>query len=142
MSYKAKMVEELSHSLGMPVRSTALIDEEPVGSGEKTTPLSPPLPPADPEESLRPNSVHEERMKWQVEVANVRRELESKLEKERQVWEEERGALRKEIVRLEKELGSAPQLVGKLQAKLEMAEERCVHGVRYWGGGKYRGRGN
>lgn len=73
--------------------------------------------------------VHEERLKWQVEMVNTRRELDGKLEKEKCAWAKEREGLKQEAARLEKELvhgKSAYQQVGKLQAQLEMSQQRWV----------------
>lgn len=95
-------------------------------------PTSIPSPPQD--EPQRPEQtaehlVHEERLKWQVEVVNVRRELEGKLEQERRGWAEEREGLKREVGRVEKELmqvKAASQQAGKLQADLKAAQQRWV----------------
>lgn len=95
---------------------------------EKPLPSPSVAPPTDPQASeLAERLVNEERLKWQVEVVNIRRELDERLEKERRGWAKEREELQKEVGQLEKDTAgakSAYQQVGKLQAQLEMSQER------------------
>ena len=75
--------------------------------------------------------VHEERLKWQLEVAKVRRQLEAKLQEERRGWKEGREQQEAELAGMRKELeggrGSAQQ-VGKIQAQLKTSQQRLVCG--------------
>jgi len=69
----------------------------------------------------------EERLKWQVEMSNVRRELERKLEAGKRHWEEERLALKQEVGRLREDLSGARESshqLETLQAQLGKASQR------------------
>lgn len=70
----------------------------------------------------------EERLKWQVEMANIRREMEEKLAEERRGWESKRESLKKEVTRLGEELcgskGTTHKQVEQLQAKLERSHQK------------------
>lgn len=68
--------------------------------------------------------IHEEQLKWQVEVDKIRKEMESKLEGERQEWKEKREA---EVAKLEREVEvsrSSHQQAGKLQDQLRNSQKR------------------
>ncbi len=66
-------------------------------------------------DALAEHLVHEERLKWQVEVSKVRRELGGQLEGERKGQREERDALRQEVRRLEEELAKGKSSRGQLE---------------------------
>ena len=92
-------------------------------------------PPTDrPEDSLGPDAaerlVHEERLKWQLDVVNVRRELEEKLNKEQYDWTNKMNGLKQEMSKIEKEMEenriSAHQEVEKLQIQLERSQQRSA----------------
>lgn len=72
-------------------------------------------------------------MKWQVEVVNVRRELEEKLERERQGWKEEGEELKVELGKVKREVEEGRLLLqqtGKLQMELKASQQRSVGGGR------------
>ena len=73
--------------------------------------------------------VNEERLKWQVEVVNVRRELEEKLDRERRGWKEKGEELKAELAKLKREVEEGRlslQQVGKLQSELKVSQQRSV----------------
>ena len=73
--------------------------------------------------------VNEERLKWQVEVVNVRRELEEKLERERRDWKEKGEELKAELAKVKREVEEGRlslQQVGKLQTELKVSQQRSV----------------
>lgn len=73
--------------------------------------------------------VNEERLKWQVEVAKVRRELEDKMAGERRGWEGREAGLKAGLARMEKEVEegkSSLQQAGKVQAQLRVSQLRLV----------------
>ena len=75
--------------------------------------------------------VNEERLKWQVEVVNVRRELEEKLERERRGWKEKGEELKAELAKVKGEVEEGRlslQQVGKLQTELKVSQQRLVVG--------------
>lgn len=69
--------------------------------------------------------VHEERLKWQVEVVNIRRELDGKLEEERGTWDRERDRLKQDISKLKEELKSS-----KTSAKNQLEQLQANTGRR------------
>ena len=89
------------------------------------------LPVTSSGESPAPDTaVDEERLKWQVEVVNVRRELEGKMEEERRGWGKEKAALKQERSELQEKLkhsvSSTQQEVEQLKTKLEKVQQRLV----------------
>ena len=88
----------------------------PAPEGAKPASVAPPG--SDVGESL----VDEERLKWQVEVVKVRRDLEGQLEKEKEARKEEGDALRREVQRLEEELAKGKPLRGQLEKSQQRLE--------------------
>ena len=75
--------------------------------------------------------INEERLKWQVEVVNVRRELEEKLERVRRGWKEKGEELKAELAKVKREVEEGRlslQQVGKLQTELKGSQQRSVVG--------------
>ena len=113
----------------MATLETTLKQQQQQLDDEKPLPPEVIAPPTQPQlsEEAAEHLVHEERLKWQVEVSNIRRELDGKLEEERRGWAEEKAELKKEVGRLEKDVSGAKgayQQVGRLQAQLEKSQER------------------
>ena len=76
----------------------------------------------------------EERLKWQVEMSNIRREMEGKLEAERKRWEGERRTLKQELAKLRGEVSGsrgAAQQFELLHAKLDKSNHRLVLQATY-----------
>ena len=69
--------------------------------------------------------IQEERLKWQVETANIRRELEGKLVKGTKEWEEERRGLKQEVAKLREELSSSGSLANQLQLVQAKFDQSC-----------------
>lgn len=94
----------------------------------QSPPAAPSTTPSSPSSSdTAERLVHEERLKWQLEVAKVRRELLDQLEGERRGWEGEKEALGKEGERLGKQLeeGKAVQRqLTKTQGELSKSQQR------------------
>lgn len=72
------------------------------------------------------NLVHEERLKWQVEMVKVRRELEGQLEGEKESRKKESDALKREVRRLEEELEKGKPLRGELDKSKRRFVSMCT----------------
>ena len=73
-------------------------------------------------------AVHEERLKWQVEMANVRREMEGEFDEERREWASTRETLKQEMTKLSQEAaaskGPTHEEAEQLQIKFKNSQQK------------------
>ncbi len=69
--------------------------------------------------------LEEERLKWQMEMENMRRELNDGLNGEREVWVLEKRGLENTVDELRKRLVSQDR-VAELEGQLSQSQTRCA----------------